>query len=204
MEVQQAKYLGVTITSDLRWDTHIANITNKASKTLGFIRRNLKIKNSRIKKAAYKALVRPVLEYASPVWDPHTDNNIKSIEKIQRRAARWIMGNYRKSASVDSMLKILQWPTLETRRKRTRLTTFFKYHHGLIKIDSKNKPTVRSRPRHNTRQTHSLQYDIPSHRTKYRQQCFFPRTIPQWNNLPAEVATAPTLASFQSRVATTF
>ena len=123
--VKQVKYLGVTISSDLRWDSHIASITNKASKTLGFIRRNLKIKNTKIKQAAYKALVRPVLEYASPVWDPHTETNIKTVEKIQRRAARWVLGNYKKTAKVESMLEHLQWPTLEARRKRTRLITFF-------------------------------------------------------------------------------
>jgi hypothetical protein len=78
-EETQAKYLGVTLTSDLKWSTHIANITNKANKTLGFVRRNIKTNNKAAKQAAYKALVRPVLEYASPVWDPHTADDIASL-----------------------------------------------------------------------------------------------------------------------------
>lgn len=48
--VPHSKYLGVTISKDLAWKTHINNITNKANKTLGYIRRNLhgcthKVKN---------------------------------------------------------------------------------------------------------------------------------------------------------------
>jgi hypothetical protein len=43
----------------------------KASKTLGFLRRNLGRCTTKTKATAYTTLVRPVLEYASPVWDPH-------------------------------------------------------------------------------------------------------------------------------------
>ena len=71
--VDHVKYLGVTISHDLRWDKHINNITAKATKSLNFLRRNVNINNSKIKGHAYQALVRPVLEYGSTVWDPHTD-----------------------------------------------------------------------------------------------------------------------------------
>ena len=62
-----AKYLGVTLTSDLKWNTHINNITSKANRTLGFLRRNVKISSPKIKTLAYFSLVQPILEYASPV-----------------------------------------------------------------------------------------------------------------------------------------
>ena len=77
--------------SDLRWNEHIENITGKANRTLGFIRRNVKISSPRLKTLAYSSLVRPLLEYASPVWDPHTSENINKIEMVQRRAARYVM-----------------------------------------------------------------------------------------------------------------
>ena len=41
-EVSSAKYLGVTIHNKLKWNEHISNIKTKATKTLGFIKRNLK------------------------------------------------------------------------------------------------------------------------------------------------------------------
>jgi hypothetical protein len=72
----------------LQWDQHINNITAKANKTLGFLRRNLKIPSIRIKEQAYQTLVRQLDEYASIVWNPHTKTEINKIEAVQRRAAR--------------------------------------------------------------------------------------------------------------------
>ena len=69
--VEIIKYLGVTITSDLKWNSHIRNVCSKANRTLGFLRRNLFSCPQDGKEAAYKTLVRPVLEYGSTVWDPH-------------------------------------------------------------------------------------------------------------------------------------
>ena len=47
-----------------------------------------------MKEAAYKGLVRPVLEYGSSVWDPHTLGLQEELEKVQNRAARFVTGNY--------------------------------------------------------------------------------------------------------------
>ena len=68
--VESSKFLGVTITSDLRWNTHVSNVCTKANRTLGFLRRNLYSCPQEVKEAAYKGLVRPVLDYGSSIWDP--------------------------------------------------------------------------------------------------------------------------------------
>ena len=52
--VDSIKYLGVTITNDLKWNTHINNICTKANRTLGFLRRNLFSCPQDVKEAAYK------------------------------------------------------------------------------------------------------------------------------------------------------
>ena len=83
-ETDSAKYLGLTITSDLQWNQHINNITNKANSILGLLRRNLRIPSQTIKTHAYQSLVRPHLEYASTVWDPHTQKNIHKLDMVQR------------------------------------------------------------------------------------------------------------------------
>ena len=56
----------------MTWNRHIDNIISKANSKLGFLKRNLKVKESKIKETAYKAIVRPSLEYCSSVWNPHT------------------------------------------------------------------------------------------------------------------------------------
>ena len=92
--VQYTKYLEVTISDDLRWNCHIADITGRADKLLGLLRRNLSTCDRRVKEAACLGLVRPLLEYASQAWDPYTDNLSNEIEKIQRRAARFVTSDY--------------------------------------------------------------------------------------------------------------
>ena len=81
--VDVAKYLGVTISKELSWNTHINNITSTANKTLGFVKRNVVTKNIDIKTMAYNSLVRSQLEYASVVWSPYTKHNINKIEKVK-------------------------------------------------------------------------------------------------------------------------
>ena len=86
--VTSARYLGVDISSGLSWNSHIDRITGNANSTLGFLKRNIKTKLPKVRETAYNTLVRPKLEYASPIWDPHLKDKISQIEKVQRRAAR--------------------------------------------------------------------------------------------------------------------
>lgn len=130
--VSDDKYLGVTLSSDMSWTEHIKNVSNKANKTLGFILRNIKTKNQKVREMAYKTLVRPQLEYASPVWSPGTLTASLKIEATQRRAARSVKNNYSPYDSVTDMQKELDWRALEDRRTDARLIPFYKIVHGLV------------------------------------------------------------------------
>ena len=71
------KYLGLTLTSDLKFNTHINNVTAKANSNPGLLRKNLKITSQAVMTQAYQSLVRPHLEYAATDWSPDTSDNIK-------------------------------------------------------------------------------------------------------------------------------
>ena len=68
--VEKIKYLGVTITNDLKWNTHASNICTKANRTLGFLRQNLAACPLDVKESAYKGPVRPtwsmVVQFGTP------------------------------------------------------------------------------------------------------------------------------------------
>ena len=107
-QVQSAKYLGITISDDLDWGQHISEISAKATKTLGFLRRNLAFALRHTKEVAYKTLVRPKLEYAAPIWHPYRETEIGQVEKVQRTAARWTCRRWRNTSSVGDMLDDLE------------------------------------------------------------------------------------------------
>ena len=71
--VFSAQYLGITVTDDLNWGQHISNVTSKATKTLGFLRRNLTLAPKETNVAAYKVLVRPQL-VCSTYMEPPSRN----------------------------------------------------------------------------------------------------------------------------------
>ena len=60
--VNSSKYLGIAMTTDLKWNQHIHNIFQEANNTLTFLRRNLRFNLPDLKATAYRALVRPLVE----------------------------------------------------------------------------------------------------------------------------------------------
>jgi hypothetical protein len=92
----------------------------------GFLKRNLKTSNTNIKLQAYLSLVRPKLEYACSVWDPHTAEHRNTIEMVQRRTARYACNQYHNTSSITDMLQTLTWPTLQQRRLKTKLIMLYK------------------------------------------------------------------------------
>ena len=97
--VESHRYLGVTSNNQLQWSEHSYNVANKANRTLGIVRRVLKPCDAKVKSRAYETLVRPQLEYASAAWSPYYDNAINKLEQVQRNAARFVTGDYRRSTS---------------------------------------------------------------------------------------------------------
>ena len=98
----------------------------KANRTIGFLKRNLNICSTTVKQNAYKALVRPLVEYTSPVWDPYRQTEIDRIEMVQRRAATYVTNSHNNRSSVNQMLEHLEWKSMEQRRKDARLTMMYK------------------------------------------------------------------------------
>jgi len=191
--VQSYPYLGVTISSDLRWREHIDGVAAKANRILGLLRRNIRECPIDTKSLAYKSLVLPILEYASAAWDPYRGTDVQKLEQIQRRAARFVHGDYRRTSSVSSMISKVQWAPLATRRMISRQVTFYKALHGLIAI-----PTEHLRhSRQFTRSSSSLTFiNILAHSDVYKYS-YFPRTVKDWNDLPSEIRVKPTLSSFK-------
>ena len=195
--VDASKYLGVTISDDLSWETHVQNIVCKANRnrTLGFVRRNLKDCTKPMKELTYKTMIRPTMEYASTVWDPHLQAQKSALEQVQKRAARYVCNNYtsRTPGCVTKMLDDLKWEPLEARRRHDRLSMLYRIQHGMVDIPTNKylRPSD-SRTRGSARLFQKRIAD-----TTYSNS-FFPRTVRDWNKLPPEVVSAASLEEFRS------
>ena len=132
------KYLGIYITNSLNWTKQAVEVKKKANKILGVLPKNLSSCSAVVKERAYLSLVRPVCEYRSVAWSPYTQKDIICVESVQRRAARFVCNDYCRSSSVNTMLSNLGWQDLETRRKITDLTTFYKIKTGNVRISFPN------------------------------------------------------------------
>ena len=92
--VDENPYLGLTITENLRWSSHITRITKKANSTVGFLMWNLKMCPTDCRKTAYISLVRSVFDYGSIIWDSYLTHDIEKQERVQRQSAHFIASDY--------------------------------------------------------------------------------------------------------------
>ena len=92
-----------------------------------------------MKEQAYKSLVRPSLEYACSVWDPYLQQDIYTIERVQRRTVRFATNKYRNISSVGNMLQHLEWRSLEDRRNDSRLNMFYKIVNNKVEIQKTDR-----------------------------------------------------------------
>ena len=131
------------------------------------MRHNIKTRMSKVPEMAYNTLVRPQLEYASAVWDPHNKNQISQIEQVQRRAARWTVSNFDRKASVTKIVQDLGWHTLDQRRADARLCLFFKILHGFIGLVAVPLPDYIQHSTRISRYCHSMTFRQVSTSTDY-------------------------------------
>ena len=115
--VDSAKYLGVTISKDLSWKKHIAIITSKATNTRLFLQRNLTFTDSETRLLCYKTYIRPIVEYASAVWNPVGNSTLTSkLESVQRKSLRWIHSKWTYGTSPTAQMKSSKLTTLDSRK----------------------------------------------------------------------------------------
>ena len=162
----------------------------------------MRVNSQEVKEQAYKALVRPKLEYCATVWDPKATSDeftgsmrnhrlVNQIEMVQRRAARWVTGRHNNTSSVSDMLLSHGWRSLEQHRVDARLTMLYKIIHGHVSTQLKDQL------KYSVRNGKLIQLQT---KTDYFRFSFLPRTVIQWKGLHSNVTDSQTLAVFKSRV----
>lgn len=195
--VHDTKYLGLTIKDDLNWNSHINNIVAGSNQVQGMLSRNIKKAPQQTKITAVNTLIRPKVEYGAAIWDPFTNENIDKLERVQRRAARYVCNNYSYEASVTAMMNQLNWIPLQQRRQNIRLCWMYKITYGLVAVPLENYLALATRQ---SRHYNSMAYKIFSPRHDYYKHSFFPRTVIEWNRLPDTIVKASTVEAFKAAI----
>ena len=172
---------------------------NKANSVLRFISRTKGPRNPKLFSKLYMSLVRPILQYCSPVWSPHLKKDSAILEKVQRRTPRYAIRNIGRDMSYEERLKVLKWLTLHQRRLFSSLTECYKTANSLNELHPFEYFTFAqdSRPLR-TNHRHKLK-PLPAKLNSFKYS-FCANIVNEWNNLPKKVAKAKTLNIFKNRL----
>ena len=161
---------------------------------LSFLERNLQKCPPHVKERCFNALVRPLLEYGCCAWDPCKQTHIDRLERLNKRAARFITGNRTLAhGNTRKNMVSLNWCPLQERRAKNKLNIFYKIKDNLIHAPTDDLvPTVTPR--------HPNNFSIPRSAVNAHLSSFFPSTIRLWNSLPEQAKSATSLNEFKSSV----
>ena len=195
--VNEFKYLGVWLTGTLGWSVHVNKTVRRASKQVGIIYRtfNQYTSQSTLLKM-YLATVRPLLEYASQLWDPHQKALINSLERVQKFGLRMSCKNWR--SDYESLLVWADLPSLKMRRSIAKLCYLNKMLRGTMHSSIPlPKPRIMDSRLRNFSDSTLLQPFARSNSYKFS---FYPTSISLWNHLPPWVRDSPNSSSFKNNL----
>ena len=193
-EVTSHKHLGVTLSKDLSWNSHIEDVVSRASQSLDVLNA-LKHKLDRCTlEKLYNAFIRSKLEYANIVFDNCSEQQADLLENIQYRAAKIVSGAiHRVSHSV--VYAELGWDSLKERRRKQRLKVFFKASN-----DETPAYFTNVIPEQNVNEQYDLRNndDLVAFRSKSKsfERSFFPQSTSDFNSLPARIKSCSTTEEF--------
>ena len=143
----------------------------------------------------YKTYVWPLLEYCSAIWSPYLAKDIDVLEKVQMRATRLIRGIG--NLSYGQRLKSSGMYTLFRHRQCGDIIEVFKILNGFYNVNPNEffTPAVST----NTR-GHLMKLFKPYSRLNVRSNFFTQRVVNHWNNLPKQVVSTNTVASFKAKL----
>lgn len=194
--MNQAKYLGVMLHKNLKWKPHVDMIYKKANNTQNFLQRNLLGRSRSTKVKAYRTYVKPIINYASTVWNLVGYGNKKlrdQIEMVQRKSARFVFADWQWQAIPTNMMKKLNWSSLESDQNRSYLLMIHKIIHNCIALPVSMLPKW-------SQNINTIQFQLIHGRVNAYENSFVPATIEMWNNLPNEVVNEPTYSNFKSKL----
>ncbi len=180
-EVSSHKHLGLTLTSDMTWTTHVNAICTTAGQRINILRKMSYHLSRKSIELLYFSYIRPIIEYAGIIFGNQTLAIDAKLENIQTQAALICTGSLF-NTNRENLLNELGWPSLSDRRSVSKLSLT---HKALNNQSPEyishifNKYTPNNSSRYCLRNTNRL--ILPIIKTERLKRSFFPSASTAWN-----------------------
>ena len=190
--VQSHRDLGILISRDLKFHSHIKQIVTIANQLTSNIFSCTVCRDADFIINIYEYHVRPLLEYGSTLWNMNYIGDLKLLERVQRRWTRAVNGL--ENLPYNERLRHLNMFSLQGRFLRADLIFTWKIFHGHCSVKPNNIFNVATDSR--TR-GHRFKVITPVNNVYLRSRFFAVRVIPRWNALGPDTVEADSISSFK-------
>lgn len=188
--------LGVLVDVKLKFHEHIVSVAHKASGLCQSFLKSTVCRTPNFMMFLFRTHVRPLIEYASCVWNTGYREDLQKLERVQRSWTKKI-DNLR-DLSYAERLRELELYSVQGRLLRADLIQIWKIFNGISCTEPENFFT--QPPRGGTR-GHRFKIHVSHVTLDVRKRSFSNRCVHIWNNLPECVVTAPDLGNFKKGLA---
>ena len=185
LRVDDEKDLGVIFSRKLQWNLHINQMVLKVKRQLGVLKRTCySLTDINIRCTLYLSLVKSNLSYATQVWSPtHNRQLSERIERVQRRATKWILRTRTCEMPYKQHLLKLELLPLSYDREMKDLIFFFKSSYGYVNLNINNCVSFVQHGRTRLSQATGVMLQTPMCRTATFQFSYFNRIVKLWNSV---------------------
>ena len=184
--------LGVIVDESLKFHEHVASVAHKAAGLCQSFLKATVCRTPEFMLFFFVTHVRPIIEYASCVWNTGYMEDMRTLERIQRKWTKQVEGLG--ELPYSGRLRELDLYSVQGRLLRADLIEYWKILHGKSSINTTDLFSLASNI--GTR-GHSMKLNVPRASTEIRQRSFSHRQISLWNSLPEEVVMATSISTFK-------
>ncbi|XP_071652800.1 uncharacterized protein [Temnothorax longispinosus] len=198
--VTEARNLGVIMTSDLSWKSHVNHVSKRVHFTLHKLKFHKNSLSYQLRVKLVTTLIWPLIDYCSLVYNDLTDELNLKLQRLINCAIRFIF-NLRRDERITPYRHRLKWLSVKNRRRYFLGTEMYKISKGmspsyLSEIFIRSDPLIRRSSRLELPQT----FVIPNHRTESYRRSFHLAGIYLWNSLPAEIVSSSSVTEFKNKL----
>ena len=193
--VNNFKFLGIIIDSNLSFSNHYQNICNKTSRSSSVLSKLGSYVPQPILRKLYQTMIYPHLNYGIEIWGNSCKTGIKRLQRIQNKCIKIISSTNTYEPSDYASLKLMSFKHIHEYFSLIRFFKYYKLNESLnFKTKIENHQTNHS---YNTRHSMALNLNCPNLRLSKLKTSFLYNSIKFWNKIPSDIKSAQNLNLFK-------